>query len=65
MMQYIHDNFDQGHTVISIYLDFNKAFDCVNHNILLDKMSVHGVPGIAHTWCKSYVTDKQQYITEP
>ena len=63
MMQYIYDNLDQGHTVISIFLDFSKAFDCVNHEILLDKMSVYGVRGIAHSWFKSYLSDRQRCVS--
>ena len=63
MMQYIQNNLDQGHTVISIFLDFCKAFDCVNHNILLDKISVYGVRDIDHSWFKSYISFRQQYVT--
>ena len=49
MMQYIYDNLDQGHTVLSIFLDFSKAFDCVNNKILLDKMGLYFVCAISHS----------------
>ena len=37
---------DNGQFACGIYLDFKKAFDAVNHNILLDKLVHYGVTGI-------------------
>ena len=46
-MQYVYDNLDQGNVVISFFLDFSKAFDCVDHNLLFEKMNVYGVDSVA------------------
>ena len=54
---------DNGECVIGIFLDFSKAFDTVDHNILLQKMSLYGIRGTALDWFQSYLTNKYQFVT--
>lgn len=57
----IRDELDKGKYVAGIYLDLSKAFDTVNHDILLRKMEHYGVRGLALNWFESYLSNRQQY----
>ena len=53
---------DNGKCVVGIFLDFQKTFDAVEHDILLDKRYCYGIRGIAHDWFISYLSSRQQSV---
>ena len=55
---------DDQEITCGIFLDFSKAFDTINHNILLGKLHKYGIRGLPYTWpwFSSYITNRKQYV---
>lgn len=58
----IYQNLDNKKSPLAVYLDLSKAFDTIDHSILLHKLSYYGVKGTALNWFTSYLTNRQQYV---
>ena len=53
---------DTGKYVVGVFLDLKKAFDTVDHMILLQKLEQYGIRGTMHDWFKSYLKSRSQYV---
>ena len=56
------DGLDTKLKVGGIYLDISKAFDCVNHDKLLNKLEQYGIRANALSWFESYLKNRTQYV---
>ena len=58
----ISNALEDGEYSLGIFLDFSKAFDTVNHDILFTKLEYLGIRDVTLQWFKSYLSDREQYV---
>ena len=59
----IRQALDEGYIGCGIFVDLQKAFDTVDHEIILAKLDHYGVCGVSNEWFRSYLSDHQQYVS--
>ena len=62
MYSKIVDSIEKRNYMCNVFLDFAKAFDTVNHDILISKLQYYGVRGNANNWFKSYLSNRHQQV---
>ena len=63
LLNFVYRGLDRSDAVISVFMDFSKAFDCLDHDILLKKLFNVGVRGLPHQLFKSYLSNRVQYVS--
>ena len=53
---------DHKKSTIGVFIDIKKAFDTIDHGILLTKRNHYGIRGVANNWLTSYLYNRQQYV---
>ena len=62
LVEEISESIDKKLYTLGVFIDFKKAFDTVNHSILLQKLNFYGIRGVAEKWIESYLSDRKQFV---
>ena len=59
----IYESFERNQYTLGVFIDLSKAFDTVNHSVLIKKLQMYGIRGINLAWFCSYLANRKQYIS--
>ena len=62
LVEKVNNAMDSGKISICVFLDLRKAFDTVDHCIILNKLYKYGIRGTPWNWFKSYLENRKQYV---
>ena len=60
----ITNSFEKNMYTLGVFIDLSKAFDTVDHDILISKLKNYGITGTNLNWFKNYLTDRRQCVTQ-
>ena len=63
LTEHIRELLDKGNYVCGVFVDLEKAFDTVHHDILCDKIKAYGLRGNVNDLLKSYLSNRKQYVS--
>ena len=63
IVERIQKQLDAGNYIAGVFVDLKKAFDTVDHNILLEKIDYYGIRAVTKDWFRSYLDNRKQYVT--
>ena len=63
LAEFIQNEIDKNHIPLVIFLDFSKAFDSIDHNILLKKLSYYGIKDRQLNWFESYLKNREHFTS--
>ena len=58
----LHNEIDKGETPFVVFIDLSKAFDTLDHEIMLSKLESYGITNTALSWFRNYLTNRTQYV---
>ena len=64
LVKEVKQSFENGEYTLGVFVDLSKAFDTVDHEILLKKLHLYGVRGSFHSLLTNYLEKRKQYINE-
>ena len=62
LLDKITESFANKEHIIGVLMDLSKAFDTIDHDILIYKLKRYGIQGIALSWIRDYLTNRKQYV---
>ena len=63
ILENIRGALDKGNFSCGVFVDLEKAFDTVNHKILLKKLEHYGIRNVANDWLCSYLSSRKQFVS--
>ena len=63
LIENIEKVIDNKIIICGAFVDLQKAFDTVDHKIMLHKLSHYGIRDIANCWFSSYLSNRKQFVT--
>ena len=63
LIEKLTKSLDNKTITVGVFIDFKKAFDTIDHSLLLNKLEYYGIKGVALNWLQSYLSNRKQFVT--